>query len=107
MLQVSDEVVVDIEVAFVDGRDERQQVHVLQDRALVIVDDDSGRIAVGQAGDLTPRPLVRHLLDGEVELVAGDEIDQRRCLQAAGGIDRDLGADQTDLQSGDSPLSAP
>ncbi len=38
------------------------------------------------------------LLDGEVELVAGDEIDVLAGLQAADRIDRDLGADQPDLE---------
>ena len=58
MLQVADEIILDVEVALIDRRDERQAVHVLQDRALVVVDDDARRIAVGQAGDVGPR-LVR------------------------------------------------
>ena len=99
MPQIADEIIVDIEIAFVDRRDERQEVHIFQDRALVVVNDDAGRIAIGQAGDLAPGPVFRHLLDGEIELVARDKIDRRRCLQAAVGIDRDLGADKSGLQA--------
>jgi hypothetical protein len=97
MLQIADEVVFDIEVAFVDRRDEGEQIHILQDRALVVVDNDSGRIAIGQAGDAAPRPAIRDLFDGEIELVTGDEIDQWRCIEASGRIDGDFGADQSDL----------
>ena len=43
----------------------------------------------------------RDLLDGEVELVAGDEIELRRTPRGCSfGIDRDLGADHADLEIG-------
>ena len=41
---------------------------------------------------------VGDLLDGEIELVARDEIDQRRGVQAACRVDGDFGADQADFQ---------
>ena len=37
-------------------------------------------------------------LDGEIEFVAGDEIDRGRTLQARLRLDRDLGADEADFQ---------
>src|SRR2546429_8328650 len=39
------------------------------------------------------------LLDGEIELVAGDEIDRRRRLQALLRLDGDLCPDHADLQA--------
>ena len=39
MLQIADEIILDPEVALVDLGDERQLVHVLEDRALPVVDD--------------------------------------------------------------------
>ncbi len=42
MLQVADEVVLDLQIALVDGRDERQVVHVLDDGARQVV-HDAGR----------------------------------------------------------------
>ena len=41
MPQIADEIIVDVEIAFVDRRDERQEIHIFQDRALVIVNDDA------------------------------------------------------------------
>ena len=99
MPQIADKIIVDIEIAFIDRRDKRQVVHIFQDRALVVMNNDPGRISIRQAGDLAPGPVFRHLLDGEIELVARDKIDRRRCFQAAVGIDRDLGADEPDLEA--------
>ena len=42
--------------------------------------------------------VVRHLLDGEVELLACHEIERRTGLQALLGLDHHLGADEADLE---------
>ena len=52
-------------------------------------------------------PALGDFLDGEVELVAGDEIDHRRALAGCRRLDRHLGADQADLEIRDSRPSAP
>ena len=68
MHQVADEVVLDAQVALVDIGHEWQLVHVLQDRAILVVHDATGAIAVGDAVDAAIAAL-GDLLAGEVELV--------------------------------------
>ena len=98
--QIADEIVLDLEIALVDRRDERQLVHVVQDGALGVVDDAAVALAIRQAGDAAEVAALRHLLDGEIELVAGDEIELLAGRKRARGIDRDLGADHADLEIG-------
>ena len=50
-------------------------VHVLEDGAVLVVHDGSVGIAPGQPGDAAEIAALGHVLDGEIELVAGDEID--------------------------------
>ena len=69
---------VDVEIALVDRRHERQLVHVVQDFAIGIMDDDAFGVAIGDALDVRPVAAVGDFLDGEIEFVAGDEIDGRR-----------------------------
>ena len=47
VLQIADEVVFDVEITFVDRRNERQEVHVFQCRPLVVMDDHAVTIMVG------------------------------------------------------------
>ena len=98
VLEVPAEIVLDLQVALVDGRDEGQLVHVLEDAAVGVADDHAFPVAVGDAVDLGPVAAVRHLLDGEVELLAGHEVERRTGLQALHRLHGDLGADQADLQ---------
>ena len=98
VLEIAAEIILDHEVALVDRRDERQVVHVVQDFALVVVHDAAVGVAVGQARDAGEVAALGDLLDGEIELVARDEIDILAGQQAAVRIDRDLGADQADLE---------
>jgi hypothetical protein len=58
------------------------------------MNDHALGVAVRQTDDLAPGSAFRNFLDGEVELVTGDKIDCRRCLQAADRIDCNLGADK-------------
>ena len=96
--QITAEIILDGEIALVDRRDERQFVHVVQDRPLLVVDDAARGVAVGQPLDAGEVAAFGHLLDGEIELVAADEVELFAGLQAAGRIDRDLGADHADLE---------
>ena len=64
---------------------------VVHDRAV------ARRGRTGPSIALKSRPSATSLI-GEVELVAGHEVDRRRGLQAAFGVDRDLGADEAGLE---------
>ena len=105
--QIADEVVLDLEVALVDRRDERQLVHVVQQRALVVVDDAAVVPAIRQTGDAAEVAALGDLLDREVELLARDEIELARRPAAACRLDRDLRADHADLQAWVGRPSAP
>ena len=78
MLEIAAEVILDLEVALVDRRNKRQRVHVFEDGAGLVVDDAPGGVAIRQPEDPLPRESLGYLLDGEIELVAGDEIDRLR-----------------------------
>src|SRR5256885_14284511 len=77
MLEVADEVILDLEVALIDLGDEGQLVHVLEDGAVPIMGDRAGDIAIGNPVDFVEGEPVGNLLDGEIELVARDEVDRR------------------------------
>ena len=100
MLEIAAEIILDHEVALVDRCDEGQRIHVLEDRALVVVHDGAVAPTPRQAGDAREIAAFGDLLDGEIKLVACHEIDRVRSLQALLWLDRDLGADQTDLEAG-------
>ena len=81
--QVADEVVLDHEVALVDVGDEGKVVHVLERRALPVVDDAARPRSGSSARRSSPeRPPRGDFLDRVVELVARDEVDRRRRAQA-------------------------
>ena len=63
-----------------------------------LCDDPAGGIAIGDAVDRGQVAALGDLLDGEVELVARDEVDRRALAQALLRLHRDLGADEADLQ---------
>jgi hypothetical protein len=77
MSEITDEIILNGQVALVDWRDERQFVHVFEDRTRPIVPGGAAGIAIGQAIDGAPVATVGDLLDGEIEFIAGDEIDGR------------------------------
>ena len=98
MLEIADEIILDFQVALVDRRDERQVVHVLDDGARRVVADRAIGVAIGQPGDGAEFPAFGDFPDGEIEFVAGDEIDRGRAFEARLRLDRDLGADEADFQ---------
>ena len=57
------------------------------------------RVAVGEPLDVAPGHAVGDLLDGEIELVARDEIDGASGDEALFGLDRNLGADEADFDA--------
>ena len=89
----------DLQVHPVDRGRERQQIHVLDDRAVRGVLDFACGVAERQSEDRPPVPAVRDVLDGEIEFVARDEIDGRRGLQDAEGVDRHLRAGEAGLEA--------
>ena len=96
--QVADEIVLDPQVALVDLGHERQLVHVLQDRPILVMDDHAGVVAVGDAVHRRPIAALGDFLDREVEFVARHEIDGRALRQAFRRLHRHLGTDHTDFQ---------
>ena len=76
VLQIADEIVLDPQIALVDLGDEGQLVHVLEDRAIGVVDDAAAGAAIAQTVDRAKRPALGDLLDREVEFLAGDEVER-------------------------------
>ena len=99
VFQIAAEIFGDVEIALVDRRHERQIVHIVQDFAIDIMDDDAFGVAIGDAFHVRPVASVGDLFDGEIELIAGDEVDGRcrdeRFLRFHGN----LGADETDFRA--------
>src|SRR5262249_40429305 len=83
MQQIADEVVPDGEVACVQGCQERRRAEGLKDRAVLAVPGDAIAITIREAGDLSSGASRRTLLDGEVEFVARDKIDDGGSAQAS------------------------
>ena len=98
VLEIADEVILDLEVALVDLAHERQRVHVLQDGAFLVVRDHALAVAIRQAVDRVPVAPLGKLPDGEVELVARDEIDRLGIFEALVRLHRHLGADEARLE---------
>ncbi len=98
MLEVPDEVLLHLQVPLVDRGDPGKVVHLLEDRAVLVVDHDALLVAPAEALDFGPGRVVGDFLDGEVELVARDEVDDGRLDHAAVRLHRHLGADQPGLE---------
>ena len=99
MLKVADEVVLDGQIALVDRRHERQQVHVLEHGARPVGPHGSVTVAPSQTVDRRPVAVFGQLLDRQVEFVAGDEV-HRSVPHAAQRVDRHMGADKPSLERG-------
>ena len=100
MLEIANVIVVDLEVALVHGRHERQRIHVFQDRSCLVVHDAARGVAVRQARDSLPIAPLGDFLDREIELVAGDEVDHLRRGKAPRRVDRDFRPDQPRFKVG-------
>ncbi len=98
VLEIATEIILDVEIALVHGRHERELIHVLENRPLGIVHDDAVGVAVGEAGDLAEVSSLGDLLDGVVELVPRHEVDRWRGFETLLGLDCHLGADEADLE---------
>jgi hypothetical protein len=72
---IADKVILDDEVALVDVDHKGKLIHIVQDRPLAIV-HDLAAAPVADAVDLLERAALGDLLDGEIELGAGDEVDR-------------------------------
>ena len=98
MLEIADEVVLDLEIALVHRRDERQLVHVGQRRPRRGFLDVAIIVAVAEAGDLGEVLALCDVADREIVVLGGDEIDRLGLLDAPLRIDGDVGANQSDLE---------
>src|ERR1700674_5389973 len=75
MYKVTDEIVFDLQVALINGRDERQLVHVLENRPGFVVHDAAIGLAKAQARNGCKRQTLCDVAAGEVEFLAAHEID--------------------------------
>src|SRR5262249_3747529 len=100
VLEVAAEIILDDQVALVDRRDERELVHILEDGAILVVHHATVSSPIAEPGDSAEPSAFRQLLDGEIQLVAGNEIDVATRLQAVLRVDRDLRPDETDQELG-------
>src|ERR1700692_967718 len=73
MFQVTDEIVFDLQVALVNGRDERQLVHVLENRPGFIVHDPAIGLTKAQAGNRGQRQAPGDVTAGKDEHLAGHQ----------------------------------
>ena len=97
MLQIAAEIVLDGQIALVDRRHPGKRVHVVENLAVLVMNDGALRVPVRKSLDVAPGDAVGDFLDGEVEFVAGDEIDGGSGDEALFGLDRDFGADEADF----------
>ena len=100
MLEIADEVILDLQVALVDRRDEGQLVHVFEHGAGFVLLDDAVLVAIDEAGDRGKVAPFRDVAHREVVVLAGDEIDGGRFLERGARVDGDIGADHADLDAG-------
>src|SRR5205085_1488893 len=98
VLQITDKVILDSQIPLVDFGHKGQPVHLLEHRARAVVDNDTIAVTVAEPVDVGKTPPLGDFLDREVEFLARDKIDGARCGQAWLGLDRDLSADEPDLQ---------
>src|ERR1051326_4727766 len=97
MLQITDEVLLDLEVALVDIYDERQVVHVFDQFALGIV-DDLAIVTVAYAADGLERLVLSNVVECEVELLASHKIYGLRSVQCLLRQHGSVGANKADEQ---------
>ena len=90
----------DVHVALVDLGGPGHRVEVFDLRAVGIVLDDAVGVLVADAENFVERLAVGELDDGEVELAAADEVDDRALVEGAVGVGGDRRADEGDLDGG-------
>ena len=100
MLQIADKILLPVQITLIHLRDEGQLVHILQHRAVLIMHDHAGIIPPAQPLDGREVHPRRHILDGEIKLIARHPIHHRRITQGFLRLHRHLGADQPHLQRG-------
>jgi hypothetical protein len=103
MLQISDEVILDLEVALDRSAPPRASIHIFDHGARGVVLDAPVAAPEAQTRDAVEAPAVGHVLARIVELLARDEVDGGRGREGTRRIDRHLRAHHADQQPRDSP----
>ena len=88
MFEVADKIILDCEIALVHRRHPGKRIHVFENFAVVVMNDDALPIAIGEPFNLSPISSLGDLLDGEIELVTSDEVDRSSSQEALFGLDR-------------------
>ncbi len=97
VLQIAAVIILDGEVALVDRRHPREGSPYCRERGGPRCGRCVALVSIGQPLDVAPGHAVGDLLDREVELIAGHEIDGARGYEALLRLDRDLGPDHADF----------
>ena len=74
MEQVTDEIVLDLQIALIDVRHPREHVHVLDHLAFGVVNDFAGVVPEGEAGDGIDRAAFGDFLASEIKFFAANPI---------------------------------
>ena len=96
MLQVPDEVILDAQMLGIDLGDEGELVHVVENGAVFVLDQGAVGVAVHDTVDLGEGFALSDFLDGEVELIAGDEVHDFGAAEGFFGLHGDFGANEAD-----------
>ena len=96
MLKVAAEVVLSLEVALIDGSDERQLIHVLKNRPSLVVHDSTVGQPIAQTENRLERNALRDVATREVEFFTTHEIDRIARSKRAVRIDGYLCPDHPD-----------
>ena len=97
MQQISDKVILNSQIALIDRRNERQLVHVLDDRSRRIVHDAAIGSAVGEPRDAFEGPAFGNFLACVIKLLPAGEIYCLRGLQRAARVNHRLCTDHPNL----------
>ena len=98
MQQIADEIFFNLQIAFIDVRDPRERVHVLDHFALGIVDDLAVLVFVGKPGDAREVAVFGDFLAGEIKFLAAHPVNRRRRLQRFRWQHHRMRTDETDLR---------
>jgi hypothetical protein len=97
MQEISNEIVLNPQVAPVNISHPGQLVQILDQRTVLVVDNASGRVAVAQSGDLIQGTALGHFPACVVKLSPAYPINGPRGLEGFGGQDGGVGANHAHL----------
>src|SRR5260370_6752882 len=104
MFEVAAEVILCLEIALIDGRDEWQLVHVFKDGPGFVVHDSAVGQTIAQTENRLERKPLRDVATREVEFFTAHEVDRIAGGKRAVRIDGDSCPDHPDEYRGSTSL---